>query len=296
MGLLHLDLRAWAVGGPVRAHVGIHDDDDRWLSEADFAARVAHKHLVLVTHGFNVRQDGGTVALEGWKSLAALHEPCVFVGLLWPGDSLFFPVLDYPMEVPVAMQSARLLGDFLTATAAAATAISMVSHSLGARVMLETARHIAPRRIDTLLVMAAAIEDDSLAREYADVTRTARRVVVVASRRDQVLEWAFPLGNPVGELLTRGHPYFRQALGRQGANPVPNEGAALEHWQIPDSPVDWDFGHGDYMPQQPLPPGRARIYSAPQKPPPSNESIKAGDEFVKNDWAAAVIATQWFAR
>ena len=161
--------------------------------------------------------------------------------------------------------------------------------------MLETARRIAPRRVDTLLLMAAAIEDDSLAEEYADVTRTARRVVVVASRRDRVLELAFPLGNPVGELLTRGHPYFRQALGRQGAHPVPNEGAAPEHWQIPDSPVDWDFGHGDYMPQKPLPPVRAGIYKAPLKHPVPKEAIKSGDEFVKNDWAAAVIATQWFA-
>ena len=293
MSLLHLDLRAWTVGGPVAAEVGIFDDDGSPLSRDAFASRIAGKHLVLVTHGFNVTSSNGTVALKGWKQLASLKEPCVFVGLLWPGDSLFLPVLDYPVEASVAMQSAALLAKFLMTNASAVTAISMVSHSLGARVVLETANRLAPRPINTLVLMAGAIEDNCLAAEYSDIPKTVQRIRLVASRRDLVLEYAFPLGNPIGELIARGHPYFRQALGREGAYPAPTDCADFQHWQIPDAPNDWKYGHGDYMPHKPIPAERARSIPAPLTPPSSNDPAPVGDDLIGCEWSAAVIATQW---
>ncbi len=293
MSLLHLDLRAWTVGGPVAAEVGIHDDDGSSLDCNAFASRIAGKHLVLVTHGFNVTSTNGTVALEGWKQLANLKEPCIFVGLLWPGDSLFLPVLDYPVEASVAIQSAALLADFLSVNASGVTALSMVSHSLGARVVLETAKRLAPRPINTLLLMAAAIEDDCLTAEYSEIPRNVQRIRLVASRRDLVLEYAFPLGNPIGELIARGHPYFRQALGRAGAYPAPTDCVDFQHWQIPDAPSDWHYGHGDYMPHKPIPAGRARSIVAPLTPPSSSDPAPVGDDLIDCEWSAAVIATQW---
>jgi hypothetical protein len=293
MSLQHLDLRAWANGGPVAASVAIFDDDGTRLDEPTFASRISGKHLVLVTHGFNVKAEDGIVALEGWKQLAALKDPCVYVGLLWPGDSLFLPVLDYPIEGSVAMQSAALLAQFLNANAGSVTAISMVSHSLGARLVLETAKRLGPARVDTMLLMAGAIEDDCFVDEYKDVAAAAKRLCVVASRRDKVLEYAFPVGDPIGELVARGHPYFRQALGRDGAHPAPSGGAGLQHWQIPDAPSDWDYGHLDYMPHDPLPVGRKRSLTVPLPVPSSSDPKPVGDGFIDNEWAAAVIATQW---
>jgi len=295
MGLLHLDLRAWARGGPVSANVAIVGSDGGQLEIPDFRAAVKGRHVVLATHGFNVDAQDGLIALDGWARMADLPDALVFVGVLWPGDSLFLPILDYPMEVPVAMEAAALLAPFLNANCNAATGISLVSHSLGARMVLETARLLGPNQVHTLILMAGAIEDDSLADEYAGVAASVRRIRVIASRRDAVLELAFPLGNPVGELLLRGDPYFREALGREGANPVPLSARDYEHWQIPDTPSDWDYGHLDYMPKAGLPTGRAPTVPRPVSAPKDSDAVPVGDDFTKSEWAAAAIGAQWLS-
>lgn len=295
MGVL-IDLRATPSGG-----FAVHDVNDIKLrdpaTQAElplqrFTDHIQGRDLVLATHGFNVAAGHGTQALRDWEPLAQLPPHCAWVGVLWPGDSVLLPVLDYPIEGAVAIASGKLLADFLNLHAGQAASISLVSHSLGARTVLETVAHLA-FPVAHLILMAGAIEDDTLTQEYATAKAKVASTQVVASRRDWVLEFAFPLGNPVGEFIMRGHPYFRAALGRHGpANLAALAGTRL--WQLPDGSgpqgQDWDYGHGDYLPADaraaPLP-----LPTPPLSPQSTEPPHPAGDTHWKAAWSAGVIGT-----
>jgi hypothetical protein len=66
--------------------------------------------------------------------------------------------------------------------------------------------------------MAGAINDNCLIEEYQDVPKKVKEISVLASRGDYVLKVAFPcpFGNPLAEIVTRGHPYWQGALGHEG--------------------------------------------------------------------------------
>jgi pimeloyl-ACP methyl ester carboxylesterase len=286
---LIIDLRQTPSGGFVATEAKLYDSQEPQsppLSAAQIQAKFAGKDLVLATHGFNVSATRGLPALEKWDDLCKLPTPHVFVGVLWPGDSQFLPILDYPIEVPVAQQSGELLASFLNMHATSATSISMASHSLGARAILEAASQLR-RRVATLALMASAIEDDCLAREYASAARNTDKIHVVASRADRVLQFAFPLGNPVGELLLHGHPYFRAALGRNGPVSYQEIASSCTHWQMPDGSPSWDFGHGDYMPG----PSAGAPFTPPVQAPAEGDPLPRDTAHWKPAWSAAVIAT-----
>lgn len=163
---LFLDLRAMPTGGFVADEVQVLDAGQRVLPPEVFAREVRGHDLLLATHGFNVSGQHGIRALGGWERLCGLPSPCLYVGVLWPGDSRFLPLLDYPVEGSVALDSGRLLARFLNRWATGAATISFSSHSLGARVLLETVGNL-DRTVRTAVLMAGAIEADCLTREYA---------------------------------------------------------------------------------------------------------------------------------
>lgn len=272
-----IDLRATPHGGFVADKVSLVGCDD-------FAAYIRGRRLVIVTHGFNVNARSGTASIEKWATLAQLDSDCAYVGLLWPGDSAFLPILDYPVEEGVARQAGRLLAGFLDVVARDAATISFVSHSLGARVILETVAYMAAP-VEHVVLMAGAIESDCLSREYANAYAKARKVAVVASLEDWVLKFAFPIGNPVGEIIMVGHPYFKGALGRFGPENLLELGGRCELWPIPDT---WNYGHLDYMPGS----ANSTPVTGKLKPPrqgDSDFSNGSGDDHWKPAWSAAVI-------
>ena len=282
---MFLDLRAIPSGGFVAHEVtvlGTGAQGSKAVSE--FESRTRGKSVVLATHGFNVNSEDGVDALGKWDALCALSGPYEYVGVLWPGDSRYLPVLDYPVEGSVALDSGRLLARFLNQHATGAASITLVSHSLGARTMLETVKNLN-RRVSLLILMAGAIEDDCLTHEYADAMKKVDQVNVVASRSDWVLQDAFPLGNLVGEILMHGHPYFRSALGRQGPHTVAGLDARYLLWQIPDG---WNYVHGDYLPGSVV---DARM-QPPVAVPGTSDPCPRGTNGWKSSWSAAVIATE----
>jgi hypothetical protein len=283
---LFVDLRATPSGGICAAEATMWDDGTRPVSAADFVARISGLDLILATHGFNVDRAHGISVLSTWSQLFQLPASSLFIGVLWPGDSQFLPVLDYPVEGSEAIASGKVLAGFLNQQAAAAASVSFVSHSLGARTMLQTlsGTHQNARR---LVLMAGAIEDDCLVNEYQRAAAKAAEIYVLASRSDKVLEFAFPVGNLVGEIVMRGQPYCKTALGRDGpSRPIPlrQRGGA---WQIPDA---WDFGHSDYLPGSAI---------APQLPPPvaapgpvASVPVNPAVDGWKASWSAGAVSTQ----
>jgi hypothetical protein len=271
--MLLLSTRVLPRGGGVSPAVSVWDDTNRVHTLADVLNEIQGRDVLLVTHGFSVSQTDGETGLSGWSSGLTLGN-VVVLGLLWPGDSKWVPKVDYVVEGNEAMASGKLLADFINRNFGSALSISFASHSLGARMVLQTIGGLT-RKVRTLFLMAGAIDNTCLVQEYGSAASNVERISVVASRSDDVLKWAFPSGNFLGGILSRGNPYVREALGREGpATPYPANLRA--DWQIPDG---WDFGHGDYLPGAPIAPVLAPIAAFPGAEPNA-----------KPAWSAALMS------
>jgi hypothetical protein len=85
---------------------------------------------------------------------------------LWPGDARWVPFVDYPIEGDEAIKSGQLLAEYLSVNFRGANSLSFSSHSLG-RMVLETIRNIPSSfKLNTVAMMAAAIDDTCLSGEY----------------------------------------------------------------------------------------------------------------------------------
>jgi len=241
-----LDVRLASVGGELATAVAVNQgtsiDDYESLDLGQFIAGIQGRDVLIGTHGFNVDRAHGIACLSNWEGLLQLAEPSVFVGLLWPGDSVWAHGLDYPEEPKVADDAGVLIADFVDATFGVAASVSFASHSLGARVVLKTISEMSTA-VRRLTVMAGAIDDDCLATEFECVADKVGEISILASKGDDVLAAAFPLGNFFAGIIAVGHPWWRAALGHTG--PAGGSPANLTApYQIPEN---WGYGHGNYL-------------------------------------------------
>jgi hypothetical protein len=287
---LFLDLRTADVGGPLARTVAIGQGTNRGNYQsatlADLTGAIHGRHVLVGTHGFNVDRSNGIESLANWAGLLHLPPPAAFVGVLWPGDSIWLHGLDYPEEPAVANQAGALLAPFIDSTFAGAASISFVSHSLGARVVLETVSLLV-RPVRRVILMAGAIDDDCLTHEFADAAAKVGQISVLASHEDAVLALAFPLGNFLGGILTVHHPWWHGALGRTGpVQPVPANFQGP--FEIPDG---WSYGHGDYLRVEGPPPAGVAM---PSDVPPQAQPVPAnGVKGWKEGWSAALVSTRF---
>ncbi|MBI3568725.1 MAG: alpha/beta hydrolase [Gemmatimonadetes bacterium] len=245
---LFLNLRTQNVGGSVVDPYLLDGDATvsppalRAVNWAEIAPLVEGRNVLFVTHGFNVSYQDGARSLAMLGARLACTDSELFIGVLWPGD-WWLPVVNYPFEGEVAIDCGRRVAAFAARWMAGAQSISLASHSLGARVVLETAERLSqPAR--SLTVTAGAVNHDCLATQYADAASNAVAVSVLASQQDWVLKLAFRIGDPISELLRDDHSPFQPALGYDGPH-----GALPDSlhgpWQIPPSA---NYGHGSYLP------------------------------------------------
>ncbi len=249
------------------------------------------------THGFNVSQMDGLQKLSSWAQLLNIGST-VCVGILWPGDARWIHVVDYPVEGNEAMTAGDEVAAFINANFSGALSLSFASHSLGARMVMQTIAGLS-RSVRRLLMMAGAIDNTCLSSEYATAASKVQSISVLASRSDDVLKWAFPTGNFVSGLFSRGVPYIHEAMGREGpAEPYPSPDNIHADWQIPD---DWDYGHGSYLPPNPLGPAPVQYaplpsFPAPEMPPPPSfaPAALAGDATLwQPAFSAAIQTSRW---
>src|SRR5579872_1091201 len=248
-----LDVRLSSTGGDLAASVAVNQGTDignyQSFDQAQLVRDIRGQNVLIAAHGFNVNRADGIAHLSNWEAQLQLAPPSIFIGLLWPGDSIWAHGLDYPEEPRVADDAGALIAPFLDENFAGAASVSFASHSLGARVVLETISKInLPVR--RLTLMAGAIDNNCLNTEFQAAAAKIGSMSVLASKKDEVLSAAFPLGNFLGGILAAGHPWLRAALGRSGPSSPPpaNFHAPFE---IPDN---WDFGHGSYLEIDPPPP------------------------------------------
>jgi hypothetical protein len=249
-----LSTRAQSVGGPVAASVSVIDAD-RLGFPTDLTAELVEatrgRDILFAVHGFNVNQNDGIHHLGYWMDKLDIGN-AIPIGILWPGDC-FIPIfLDYVVEGHEAIKSGDLLAAFLNKSFTSAASLSFASHSLGARVVLQTIQGLNPALIvRRTVLMAGAIDDTCLTDEYKVAAARVTELSLLASRKDDVLSLAYPLGNPLQGIIDTGHPYRKAALGREGPDPPNPSAPGLESdWMIPDG---LDYGHLDYIPSNPIP-------------------------------------------
>jgi hypothetical protein len=285
-----LDVRLAPVGGNLATTVAVNQGSDisnyAGLTLEQLQADIKARHVLIATHGFNVNRAAGIASLSNWDGLLGLDAGSIFIGLLWPGDSTWAHGLDYPDEARVANDAAKIIAPFIDANFAGAASVSFASHSLGARVILETIS-LLKMPVRRAIIMAGAIDDNCLDTEFKAAAAKVGAISVLASKKDEVLAAAFPLGNLIAGIIAEGHPWWHGALGRGGpSNPMPANFAAP--FEIPDS---WNFGHGNYIGVEPLP---APPITRPANVPPGNPPTP---DFPATNWhaawTAAVAATRF---
>jgi hypothetical protein len=296
-----IDLRADSAGGNpvasvddvvVRTEAQQNPNPSRPLAP-ELVQLIQGRDVLLGTHGFHVNRADGISNLSHWASWLQPGPNGLFAGVLWPGDSRWIPFLDYPVEGNEAIKSGQLLAAYLGANFAGAASVSFASHSLGVRVVLETVRRLpSSLRINALLLLAAAIDDNCLVNEYRDAAARVARISVLASQSDEVLKWAFPVGNPLSGIVTRGDPYWHAALGRTGPTP-PDQPANLA--KTPLLPNRWGFGHGSYINcSGPVlgPPKEAGPFPLPAVVQPEGTQQPSNDLNWQPAWAAGFVSTR----
>ncbi|WP_457103552.1 alpha/beta hydrolase [Mesorhizobium sp. URHB0026] len=242
-----MTFRQKTVGGGVKSPTFLEGDGTtsalglRDLSEQRLVGMASNHDVLFAVHGFNVSFKQGACALGRLEAALDLPASCQFIAVLWPGDS-WLPVMNYPFEGSTSIDCGRRLASFCNRTLTGAASVSFVSHSLGARLALEATRKLE-RKVRSVCLTAAAINDDCLTSEYAGAFANSTVVSVLASHRDLVLKLAFPIGDPVADVLHLDHKPFQSALGYGG--PPESIGATVPPWQIADRS---EFGHSDYLP------------------------------------------------
>jgi pimeloyl-ACP methyl ester carboxylesterase len=175
---------------------------------------VREASVTFLLHGFNVNRQEGRDSLYRLAGRLAPVIGGAIVIVLWPGDHWAGPI-SYPFEGNDADASAAELVRFIERVVEPSTTLSFVSHSLGARVVMETLKRLGDGyAIRQVCLMAPAIDDSSLAdpEVYASSAESAQRVAVLASRKDSVLQLAYPIGD-----LLSGVFLFLEGQRRIGA-------------------------------------------------------------------------------
>jgi hypothetical protein len=292
-----LSTRAQAVGGPVGS-VKILDADRPGYSgdlTPELLAAIRGREVFFGTHGFEVNQADGISHLSYWFGNLQIGS-AVPIGILWPGDCVLPIFVDYIAEGREAIQSGQLLAAFLNANFTGAVGLCFASHSLGARVVLQTIAGLsATIRVRRVLLMAGAIDNNCLTGEYSNACNKIEEISILASTQDDVLALAFPLGNPLQGIIDRGHPYYHEALGRGGpAEPYPPVPRLHPDWQIP---ANLNYGHHDYLPGQKL---IASFPVAVDIPPDDgpNPPVGMSPQIIdpaqwKPAWSAAIATTRF---
>jgi hypothetical protein len=286
-----LDVRLNPVGGNLAASVAINQGTSlanyQSLDLAQLVTDIRGQNVLIGTHGYNVDRADGIACLSNWEGLLQLPTPSIFVGLLWPGDSIWAHGLDYPEEPRIANEAGLLVAPFLDANFADAASISFASHSLGARVLLQTVSKMS-LPVRRAVIMAGAIDDNCLDIEFTAAAAKVDKISVLASKKDSVLSGLFPLGNLIGGIIAEGHPWWHAALGHCGPS-KPKPGNFESPFEIPSN---WDYGHHDYLRIDPPPPPTISQEEA-EVPPDGSAEPAGGVTGWQEAWSAAFCSIRF---
>ena len=292
-----ISTRTHSVGGPVGTVKILDADRPGHVGdlEHELLDGIGGREVLFGVHGFNVNQSDGIAHMTFWFNNMQIGN-AVPIGILWPGDCIIPIFVDYVVEGHEAIRSGELLADFFNAKFTAVASLSFASHSLGARVVLETIAGLSSNlRVRRVVLMAGAIDDNCLTAEYSRAAKKVEEISILASRRDDVLALAYPLANPLQGIIDQGHPYYHAALGREGPDHPSLLGPTLTpKWEIPN---ELDYGHLDYLPGKPI----TAAFPLPIDIPPENGPVPptgtppdlSQPKQWKPAWSAAFVSSRY---
>lgn len=244
-----LNFRSQCVGGPAikpRMMAGDAHTGDALTKVSDHDVRVGleGRDVLLVTHGFNVSQVKGIRCLSRLEAYLQPRGNELFIGILWPGD-YWLPVINYPAEAADAVQCGNWLADYCNQHLRTANSLSLASHSLGGRLILQAVVGLnLPRKPRSVCLTAAAVDWDCLNGQYAQARDGAEAVMVLSSRFDHVLKLAYPAGDLLSDFFFGdSDDPFTAALGLKGPKRI-----SASHLRSAPIPKDYKYDHGDYLP------------------------------------------------
>jgi esterase/lipase superfamily enzyme len=182
------------------------------LDEGNLAEQMQGKHVLILVHGFrNPLENVASAYQRVVRGLIAndiLAENAyeLVLGFVWPG---FATPLGFFPAVPFANRSAGFFRTLLELASRNARTVDVQTHSLGARVALQTLGGQTEAFVDNLMMTAPAVDDETLEplREFNQALELCRRCLVYHSERDNTLRFAFRIGDA---------PEFDRALGWKG--------------------------------------------------------------------------------
>jgi hypothetical protein len=220
------------------------------------------RQVVLAVHGFNVDRRSGRASLAEFMTLIAPSlGDALLIAVLWPGDS-GVGFLSYSFEGPDADDSGHRLARRILDCVHPSARLCFAAHSMGCRVVMRCIQALlgmaAPQAIEQVCLMAAAIDrtclTDPAARGFAGATRRTVRVSVLSSVNDQVLTFAYPVGDLLQGWLYAETDEPGLALGTRGPSfPRGFDVEAKPHVYHRPTPVGRNVDHGDYLPDGPAP-------------------------------------------
>jgi len=170
------------------------------MSEGDVAEFVKDQHALVFVHGYRNPLKNVAAAykkLETELTGRGLIGPGNYdraIGFLWPG---FVTQIGFFAAVPSANRSAAFFRNFLKLLNSNAHTVDVQTHSLGARVALQSMAFEHEVFVDNLMLTAPAVDNESLEprKEFNLSLLSCRRCLVYHSSKDSVLRIGYLVGS-----------------------------------------------------------------------------------------------------
>jgi len=183
------------------------------MSQGELAAGVRDRHVLVLVHGY--RNPIAAVAdayqhVEQELIARGLIGPGNYdlaLGFLWPG---FETRVGFFLAIPSANRSAAAFRALLKILNSSAHTVDVQTHSLGARVALQSMAFEREVFVDNLMLTAPAVDNECLEpkKEFNNALQSCRRSLVYHSTKDSVLKLGYRIGALDKALGYRGpeHP------------------------------------------------------------------------------------------
>lgn len=209
--------------------------------------------VTFLIHGFNWNREEGARLMGNLADHLKGIKNQALVIVLWPGDH-WAGAINYPFEGQDADETAQNMAFYIWDHISKGVPLSFVTHSLGARVSMEAIKRLrqsADYPIKEVCLMAPAIDDFSLAHEevYIENAQRSKRTAVLSSKKDRVLQLAYPAGDLFQAFMYFGKEKVGLALGYHGPRRKkkgPQIPAQVFDERIPKKNK---VGHSDYVPE-----------------------------------------------